>query len=371
MLWFCDMKDVVPMRRLVAPILCFVAIFGSGTLIYAVQNPSQGDPTLPAMPAPVEMPHEPGALVVLGARMNGITGEGIKPWHLKANYTVSDAKGAVEVQGIFEEFWAAKNKARITYTVGSEAMTVYVTEQGNFRSGTLKTPNGLAFEAEREFTDPMPAIAYLERQHYEKREQKVGNTKLICIDEKAAEGFQRVGLAPIIHCFSSELPILRIELSNFGNREAVRNGIVLFQQKYVPKDVRITEQDKTEVTAHLDSLVTLPNSEEALFTPPTDAQLLPKKIKVSSGVVQGLLLKNNPPHYPENAKTLRISGTVSIQIRIGTDGSVQDPVVVSGPTQLQQAALEAVKEWVYLPCQLNGEAVEVDTMVNIAFKFGH
>jgi TonB family protein len=368
MLLFCHMRDVAPTRRLVTPALCFLSIFGSGTLIYAAQNPNSENAAAPAAPAPVEMPHDPGALAVLGARMNGIKGDGIKPWHLKASYTVSDGKGAVEVQGVIEEFWAAKNKARITYTAGSEAVTVYVTEQGSFRSGTLKMPNGLAVEVEREFTDPMPAIAYLERQNYEKREQKVGNAKLICVDERPADSFQRAGLTPVGHCFNSELPILRIELSNFGNREAVRNEIVLFQQKYVPKDLRIVEQDKTEVSAHLDSLAGLPNPEESLFTPPAEALLLPKKIAVSTGVAQGLLLKSTPPHYPDSAKAAGVSGTVSIQIRIGTDGSVRDPVVVSGPTELRQAALEAVKGWVYRPYLLNGEAVDVDTMVNIVFN---
>ena len=163
-------------------------------------------------------------------------------------------------------------------------------------------------------------------------------------------------------------PILRIDVSAFGKRQAVRNAMVLFQGKYIPKDLRITEQGNGSLTAHLESLEKLPSIEEADFTPPADAKLLSKKIAISSGVAQGLLLKNEPPHYPPDAKAAKVSGTVVIRIRIGRDGHVNDPEVVSGPPLLQQAALDAVKDWVYRPYSLNGEVVEVDTQVNLVFN---
>jgi protein TonB len=44
--------------------------------------------------------------------------------------------------------------------------------------------------------------------------------------------------------------------------------------------------------------------------------------------------------------------------------------VVSGPDLLQQAALDAVKQWRYRPYLLNGEPVEVRTTINIIFTLG-
>ena len=41
--------------------------------------------------------------------------------------------------------------------------------------------------------------------------------------------------------------------------------------------------------------------------------------------------------------------------------------MVSGPDMLQQAALDAVRQWRYKPYLLNGEPVEVRTTINIIF----
>jgi protein TonB len=55
---------------------------------------------------------------------------------------------------------------------------------------------------------------------------------------------------------------------------------------------------------------------------------------------------------------------------VGKDGRLRDLRFVSGPPLLQQAAMDAVKQWLYRPYLLNGEPVEVQTTVNIAFTLG-
>ena len=41
--------------------------------------------------------------------------------------------------------------------------------------------------------------------------------------------------------------------------------------------------------------------------------------------------------------------------------------MVSGPSLLHQAAIDAVKQWRYRPYLLNGEPVEVETTINVDF----
>lgn len=48
---------------------------------------------------------------------------------------------------------------------------------------------------------------------------------------------------------------------------------------------------------------------------------------------------------------------------IGTDGTVKDVRVESGPPLLAQAAIEAVKQWLYKPYLLNGVPVEIDSRI--------
>jgi peptidyl-prolyl cis-trans isomerase A (cyclophilin A) len=108
----------------------------------------------------------------------------------------------------------------------------------------------------------------------------------------------------------------------------------------------------------------------ASLTPAPGAAPLPKRVNISGGVAQGLLSYKQSPVYPIDAKNARVSGTVVLSAIIGTDGTVKDLQVVSGPDMLQQAALDAVKEWRYRPYLLNGQPVEVLTTINIIFTLG-
>ena len=56
---------------------------------------------------------------------------------------------------------------------------------------------------------------------------------------------------------------------------------------------------------------------------------------------------------------------------IDTDGTIKELSVVSGPELLQQAALDAVKQWRYRPYLLNGDPVEVGTTINVIFTLSH
>lgn len=94
----------------------------------------------------------------------------------------------------------------------------------------------------------------------------------------------------------------------------------------------------------------------------------PKRVKVSEGVAQGLLVHKVVPQYPALAKQARIQGSVVLQAYIGKDGKVDNVQVVSGPPMLAQAALQAVRQWRYKPYMLNGQPVEVQTMINVNFN---
>jgi protein TonB len=95
-----------------------------------------------------------------------------------------------------------------------------------------------------------------------------------------------------------------------------------------------------------------------------------KKMSISAGVAGGLLVQKTAPNYPQIAKEARVSGTVVIQATISKAGSIENLHVVNGPTMLRQAALDAVKTWRYRPYLLDGEPVEVETTVNVAFSLG-
>jgi protein TonB len=52
-------------------------------------------------------------------------------------------------------------------------------------------------------------------------------------------------------------------------------------------------------------------------------------------------------------------------------GHIADLHVVSGPAVFQKATLNTVRKWIYKPFLVNGEPVEVNTIVNVVFSLGN
>jgi protein TonB len=96
----------------------------------------------------------------------------------------------------------------------------------------------------------------------------------------------------------------------------------------------------------------------------------PKRMIISGGVMQGMILQKTQPIYPPIARAAHMQGTVVLQATISKTGAIENLHVVSGPPMLQQAALDAVKTWRYKPYLLSGEPVEVETEVNVVFTLG-
>jgi protein TonB len=94
----------------------------------------------------------------------------------------------------------------------------------------------------------------------------------------------------------------------------------------------------------------------------------PQRVRVSSGVSTGLLIRKVSPTYPQLAKQARIQGQVVLQAEISKDGTITNLQLISGHPMLAPAAIEAVKQWRYKPYLLNGEPVAVETQVIVNFS---
>ncbi|HXF12006.1 MAG TPA: energy transducer TonB [Terriglobales bacterium] len=93
----------------------------------------------------------------------------------------------------------------------------------------------------------------------------------------------------------------------------------------------------------------------------------PMRVRVSQGVMQGMVISKVQPVYPADAKAARIQGSVVIAAIIGKDGNIQSERLMSGHPLLAPAAMDAVRQWKYRPYLLNGQAMEVDTQVTVNF----
>jgi TonB family protein len=93
-----------------------------------------------------------------------------------------------------------------------------------------------------------------------------------------------------------------------------------------------------------------------------------KAVRVGGKIKPPTKIKDVTPVYPAIAKSARIAGAVAIEATIGPDGKVVDTRVVRSVPMLDQAALDAVRQWEYTPTLLNGKPVPVVVTVTINFK---
>lgn len=91
-------------------------------------------------------------------------------------------------------------------------------------------------------------------------------------------------------------------------------------------------------------------------------------LPIGGDVIQARLLKSVPPIYPPTARAQHISGEVKIDALIDANGNVSTMTIISGPTLLHKAALDAVKQWKYEPAQLDGKPTSVHVTVGVQFR---
>lgn len=98
---------------------------------------------------------------------------------------------------------------------------------------------------------------------------------------------------------------------------------------------------------------------------PVSATTPKRRPSVSS---EAHLITKVEPVYPHIALILHKQGDVKLHAIIGKDGGIESLTVTSGDPLLAAAALDAVRQWRYRPYLLNGEPVEVETLITVSFK---
>ena len=73
------------------------------------------------------------------------------------------------------------------------------------------------------------------------------------------------------------------------------------------------------------------------------------------------------PSYPMLARQMKVQGAVVLQALIGSEGTIQDLKVLSGPAILASAAEEAVRQWRFKPYMQNGVPLETEAKITVNF----
>jgi periplasmic protein TonB len=91
-------------------------------------------------------------------------------------------------------------------------------------------------------------------------------------------------------------------------------------------------------------------------------------VRVGGQIKPPSKLSNASPIYPPMAKQARVEGTVILEATISPQGRVTDVKVLRGIPLLDNAAINAVRQWHYSPTRLNGTPVPVIMTVTVNFR---
>ena len=94
---------------------------------------------------------------------------------------------------------------------------------------------------------------------------------------------------------------------------------------------------------------------------------LAKAIRVGGQVLPPIRVKDVAPVYPAIARSAGVQGDVVIEATIDEEGRVAEAWVVKSVPLLDQAALDAVRQWEYRPSLLNGVPTPVVSTVTVKF----
>jgi TonB family protein len=89
---------------------------------------------------------------------------------------------------------------------------------------------------------------------------------------------------------------------------------------------------------------------------------------VSGEVQQARLISSVSPAYPAFARSMGLQGDITIDALIDATGKVTAMKPLSGPVPLQQAAMDALRQWNYEPARFDGQAVSTHVSVTMKFR---
>jgi protein TonB len=111
------------------------------------------------------------------------------------------------------------------------------------------------------------------------------------------------------------------------------------------------------------------NIESVLAPPPAPPPPAPPQppLRIGGTIRSPQKVRGADPVYPPIAQSARIQGIVIIEATIGADGRVVNARILRSVPMLDQAAIDAVRQWEYTPTMLNGVPVPVIMTVTVQF----
>jgi len=93
-----------------------------------------------------------------------------------------------------------------------------------------------------------------------------------------------------------------------------------------------------------------------------------KRIRQSERTATARVRSKVEPEYPAEARERGVEGDVLLAVVVGAGGDVVDATVLSGHPLLNDAAIDAVRQWKFQPVMVDGATVETETSIRVRFS---
>jgi TonB family protein len=137
------------------------------------------------------------------------------------------------------------------------------------------------------------------------------------------------------------------------------------QQRY---DEAIRMLQSAIITLQRAQAMTLPPLRNTITAgPPVSTTIGQAPVRVGGDIKEPKKIKHVAPIYPADAMAAAVQGVVIMEIVIDPNGDVADAKVLRSVPMLDQAAIDAVRQWRFTPTLLNNIPVSVVMTVTVNF----
>lgn len=300
------------------------------------------------------------------AEASSIDDPSLKPWHLKMNVQLYDAKGNPSEQGTIEE-WRTSDASKRVYTTPSYTATEISTGKSLYRTKGQPPAPYLLDAALRFAVHPEAPVETIDKSHLKMKVETFGTTSLDCITMTQADylPYPLPGQVPT-SCLDPDMDQLRV--SWYAPQVATRTRTALFQGRRVGVTGIISIYGVKAISQQVDELKEA-SFDSQMFVPSSDLEeRSDDPVWVSTEAVANTAVRKIVPPMPPFIPNLQLPVTVMVAATIGKDGHIITADILASPNpKLSEAAVETIRQWVYRPYLVNGIAVKIKTALRIHY----
>ena len=304
-----------------------------------------------------------GARVLSRAlEMEDIRANGSQPFLLRAKLTVEISKK--QFRGTYTLAWESKSRWREEIKIADFEQTLVGANRGTWKLRSLDYSPLAILDLDTLLSMRSGARSPARKIEKEKHLKKIGNRNAECFKGLGEEFCFDSSTGLLVHWEAAASSVAYVP----EYVEADYSDFSQWGEKQFPFHLRSERRKSLVVDLSVTELQPLPADYNG-FAPPEHAEFWATCEQTGS---QSLRLRRRvQPQYPRGAQVMGQQGVLTLYAIIEEDGSPSHlKVIASAHPQLDQAALEAVRQWRYEPPVCDGKPVRVETVIDVLFVLG-